>query len=382
MIELIAALGEGVLAGFEGVDLGGGGVDAAGESGDFLFEASLLRIHEGDAAGEDDAQAGAQLIAHGGEALGLGGLALERVHLARDFFKDVVDAGKVLPGAFEAEFGEAFFGFEASDAGGFFDDGATIMWLGAEKLADALLADDGVALGTEAGAHEDVLDVAQAAELAVEEVFAFACAEEAASDDDFALLGGALEFAAADFEDDGLRAPLRSRRLLRLGQVLTWISGRILILAAFVVEDLAGLLVGDDFFGFFGTLAAHRLFVPVSGAVVVDCDLGLNGNGAFIGRGVDHGEGDFGHAEGFAFTGSAKDDILHVRATEGLGALLAEHPAHAVEDVGFSAPIGAHHHGNACSRHGEFRAVAKAFEAEDVDLFQFQHVDSEFVGLA
>jgi len=84
------------------------------------------------------------------------------------------------------------------------------MWLGAEKLADALLADDGVALGTEAGAHEDVLDVAQAAELAVEEVFAFACAEEAASDDDFALLGGALEFAAADFEDDGLRAPLRS----------------------------------------------------------------------------------------------------------------------------------------------------------------------------
>jgi len=121
---------------------------------------------------------------------------------------------------------------------------------------------------------------------------------------------------------------------------LTWISGRILILAAFVVEDLAGLLIGDNFFGFFGTLAAHGVFVPISGAVVVDCDLGLNGNGAFIGLGVDHGKGDFGHAEGFAFTGSGKDDILHVRATEGLGALLAEHPAHAVEDVGFSAPIG------------------------------------------
>jgi len=76
--------------------------------------------------------------------------------------------------------------------------------LAAEELADALLADDGVGLGAEAGAHEDVLNVAEAAELAVEQIFAFAGAEEAAGDDDFAFLGRAGEFAAADFEDDSL----------------------------------------------------------------------------------------------------------------------------------------------------------------------------------
>ena len=126
------------------------------------------------------------LVADGGIALGLGGLALERVHLPRDFFEDVVDAGEVLLGLLEAQFGETLLGLEAGDAGGLFDDGAAVVRLGAEKLADALLADDGVGLRAEAGAHEDVLNVAQAAELAVEQIFAVAGAEEAAGDDDLA----------------------------------------------------------------------------------------------------------------------------------------------------------------------------------------------------
>ena len=50
------------------------------------------------------------------------------------------------------------------DAGGFFDDAATVKGLGGEDLADALLADHGVAFAAEAGAHEDVLDVAEAAD--------------------------------------------------------------------------------------------------------------------------------------------------------------------------------------------------------------------------
>src|ERR1019366_8133691 len=131
----------------------------------------------GHAAGEHDAQAAAQLVADGGESFSLGGLALERVHLARDFFKDVVDASQVLLGALEAQLGEAFAILEASDAGSFFNDGAAVVRLGAEELADALLADDCVALGAKAGAHEDVLNVAQAAELAVDQVFTLAGAE-------------------------------------------------------------------------------------------------------------------------------------------------------------------------------------------------------------
>ena len=76
------------------------------------------------------------------------------------------------------------------DAGGFFDDGAAVLRLGAENLADAALLDDGVAFRPEAGAHEDVLNVAQAGRAAVDQVFAFAGTEQAASDGDFALFGG------------------------------------------------------------------------------------------------------------------------------------------------------------------------------------------------
>src|SRR5207253_5804633 len=100
-------------------------------------------------------------------------------------------------------FGEALFGFEASDAGGFLEDRPAIEGLGAEELTDALLADDGVGLATETGAHEDVLNVAQPTDLAIEEVFAIAGAEEAAGNGEFAGAdGGAAELAASDLEDN------------------------------------------------------------------------------------------------------------------------------------------------------------------------------------
>ena len=159
-IELVAACDGGCVLGVERFDVRGGGVDLRGEGGDLVVERDAGRVHLMEAAGEDDAQAAAQLIAHGGVALGLGGLALERVHLPRDLFEDVVHAREILLGGFEAQFGEALLGLEAGDAGGLFDDGAAVVRLGAEELADALLLDDGVALRPEAGAHEDVLNVA------------------------------------------------------------------------------------------------------------------------------------------------------------------------------------------------------------------------------
>jgi hypothetical protein len=162
------------------------------------------------AAGDGNAKLGAEQVAEFCEALGFGGLALERVHLAGDFFEYVVNAGEILLGGFQAQLGEALLGFEAGDSGGFFDDGAAVVRLGAEQLTDAFLADDCVGFRAEAGAHEDVLNIAQAAELAVEEVFAFAGAEKAAGNDDFALLRGAAEFAAADLQDDGLGAGIEA----------------------------------------------------------------------------------------------------------------------------------------------------------------------------
>ncbi len=98
------------------------------------------------AAGEDHAEASAKFVAKGSVTLGFGGLALKGGHLASDFVEDVVDAGEVETGSFKAQLRQALFGLEPCNSGSLFNDGATVVRLGGEKLADALLADDGVGL--------------------------------------------------------------------------------------------------------------------------------------------------------------------------------------------------------------------------------------------
>ena len=176
---------------------------------ELLLERGSFRIELRKLAGQHDAQFVAHLVAQLGVTLGFRRLPLQRIHLPRDFVEDVVDAGQVELGVFQPSFGQPLARFVLGDAGSLFNDGAAIGGLAAEDLADASLLDDGVGLGAKAGAHEDVLNVAQAAELAVQQIFAFAGAEQAARDLDFAGLEGALKFAAADFQDD--LAPLRAK---------------------------------------------------------------------------------------------------------------------------------------------------------------------------
>ncbi len=57
---------------------GGLGVDGVRRGGRSRRRRWRLGVHLLHAAGEDDAEAGAQLVAQGAVALGLGGLALER----------------------------------------------------------------------------------------------------------------------------------------------------------------------------------------------------------------------------------------------------------------------------------------------------------------
>ena len=184
-------------------------------------------------------------------------------------------------------------------------------------MSDALLADDGVALGAQASAHEDVLNVAQAAELAVQQVLALPGAEQPPGDYDFAFLWCALKAAAANLEDYGLRTFARGVRFLRL----------------IIFNHLAGLLVGDNFLGLGCAAAAHFVLVPVGGPFVFDHHLRLNGHRSLKGLGIDHGQGDFRHAERLAVAGSGEDDVLHVCAAQALGALLAQHPTDSIEDV-------------------------------------------------
>ena len=120
----------------------------------------------------------------------------------RDLLEDVVDAREIHLGGLQAKLRQPFLGLEAGDAGGLFNNCAAVHGLCAEDLADPLLTDDGVGLAAQASAHEDVLNVAQAADLAVEQVLGVARTKEAAGDGD---LSGAHQRtakpAAANLED-------------------------------------------------------------------------------------------------------------------------------------------------------------------------------------
>ena len=89
-------------------------------------------------------------------------MALERIHLPSDFFQNVEHARKILLGAFEFGFGQPLARLVFADARGFFDDGPAVGRLVGKNLADAALLDDGVAFRTQAGAAEQILDIAQA----------------------------------------------------------------------------------------------------------------------------------------------------------------------------------------------------------------------------
>ena len=80
--------------------------------------------------GENGTELGFQFDFQFAVTFGFGGLAFEGIDLAGDFFEDVKDAGEVLFGAFEFGFGEAAAALVFGDAGGFFDDGAAVLWFG------------------------------------------------------------------------------------------------------------------------------------------------------------------------------------------------------------------------------------------------------------
>ena len=105
-----------------------------------------------------------------------------------------------------------FAGFIFRDSGGFFDQKAAVFGLGIDDLADLALLDDGVAFGSDAGIHEEFMDVFEAGGDTVDEIFAFARAIEAAGDGNF--LGAKMDRDVLDgrasgcvFGVDGVRFP-------------------------------------------------------------------------------------------------------------------------------------------------------------------------------
>ena len=177
-------------------------VDQFAETGDLRRGCRLFGVHLRQPARQHHAKLAAQFIAERAITFRLGRLALEHTHLPRDLFEDVVHARQILFRRLQPQLRKALLRLEACDARRFFDDGAAIQRLGRKNASNALLADHGIALAAQAGTHEDVLDIPQAADLAIQQILGVAGAEQAARDRDLAgANGGASELAAANLEN-------------------------------------------------------------------------------------------------------------------------------------------------------------------------------------
>src|SRR4051812_43504715 len=152
------------------------------------IDLSTLVLDRRELTSQHHAQLGAHLVPQARVAFGLRSLALQGIHLARYFFKDVVDACQIEFCVFQACLGETLLRLELRDAGSLFKNGAAIGGTAAQNLPNAALLDESVRLGAQPGAHEEFLDVAQAAELAIKQVFAVAGPEQPARDHDLAVM--------------------------------------------------------------------------------------------------------------------------------------------------------------------------------------------------
>ena len=133
----------------------------------------------------------AALFLQGLVLLGLLGLALEVLELLADLLAQVVQAVEVFAGVADARFGFLAALLVLGDAGGFLQVDAQVFRPRLDDLADHALLDDRVAARAQAGAEEQVGDVAAAALGAVEVVVALAVAADQALDRDF-VEGGEL----------------------------------------------------------------------------------------------------------------------------------------------------------------------------------------------
>ena len=118
-------------------------------------------------------------------AASLGGLTLQRAHLAFHFGDDVGDAQQI--GLRVVKLAQRFtlLRFEFGDACGFFEHRTTVFRLGAEKHVDLALRHDGVSRTANASARDEIVDVFETADGVVEAVLAAAVTEDAAGQRDF-----------------------------------------------------------------------------------------------------------------------------------------------------------------------------------------------------
>ena len=140
-------------------------------------------------------------------------------------------------------------------------------------------------------------------------------------------------------------------------------------------NDSARLGLGNGFFGLFGALLTEAGFIPIRWSGFVDDDFGLSvGDGAVVDLRVNEGEGDLGHAGGFAVPSAGKDDVFHLDAAEGLGGLFAKNPGDGVRDVGLTASVGTDYRGDTLAGELDLGAITEGLETEYLDLLELEQL--------
>jgi hypothetical protein len=117
------------------------------------------------------------------------GLALQVLQLALQFLSQVGESLEVFQGAAHAALGFLATLLVLGDARGLLDKDPQLLRLGLDQPGDHALLDDGITAGTEAGAQENVCNVATPAAGTVEKIFRLALAGHLALDGNLSVAG-------------------------------------------------------------------------------------------------------------------------------------------------------------------------------------------------
>ena len=155
---------------------------------------------------------------------------------------------------------------------------------------------------------------------------------------------------------------------------------------AFNLFGLPGLSFLDGTLSLRSGLGADFGFVPIFFAVHCRRRLVLNFNlggrvrvRPSVNFWINQSQRHFGHPGRVAVAGAGEDHVFHARAAQRLGRLLTEHPGDRVGDVRLAAAVRADDGGNAFAMELQFGAIAERLESQDLQLLEFEQIDS-FVG--
>ena len=253
-------------------------------------------------------------------------LSLQRAALLFDFEHDVVDARQVLLGGFELQFCRPSARAVLRDPGGFFDQLAPVCRTRAEDHADLALLDDRVGLGAEPGVHQELVNVAEAAHGAVDQVLALPRTVQAPRDFDVASEG------VGHLRNHGV--PISIGGVVTVAVLVRW------------MELLERGHLGDR----------------------CRCRRNWRRESRWRGKAAKT-QANFSGRARLPGIAAVEDHVFHLVAAQALGALLAEDPRNGIGNVALAAPVGPDDGGDALIE-GELRPIGEGLETRDFETLE------------